>query len=436
MDRMNAPLSITGYATRIAIAMTLMLLRLTAGASAQTALTLDRALAIARENDIRLGIAGKGIDAAGLEQRELLRQRLPRLSFHGNALYAPTLPSFGYDPAITSGGQIGAQAVADYLLYDGGQNDLRLDRNRIDIEMLGGSRSLVERDLMLAVRLAFHDALRARGEVALRESFLQRLSDYLRLVESMYAGSIVGFTDVLRTRARVSDAKLALDDAITAADTARYALAELLGLPLDSTIAVTGSLDSIPPGPPFDPASSPDLAVAEMMVRRSRIDLDLAGLENRPVISAVADAGVLTSVDNLTLPAGERSSIVGISAGITVDLPLFNGGLADLHIAQRQIALDTARMGAALLRRTIERQEKQLRMQITRGSARLAIIRAAIDDADKNFLLTRSKYAGGGGSALEVLDAEQLLADNRLAELQTLADMQDLAARLQRLATP
>ncbi|MEO5929554.1 MAG: TolC family protein, partial [Candidatus Kapaibacterium sp.] len=118
------------------------------------------------------------------------------------------------------------------------------------------------------------------------------------------------------------------------------------------------------------------------------------------------------------------------------DIPILNWGITDLHVEQRQIGVDTLRLQAEILRRSLQRQNVELRSRLARGRDRLTLIRATIADAEKNFLLTKSKYAGGGGSALEVLDAQQLLSDNRVAELQTLADLQALAAKLERLITP
>ncbi|MEP7219595.1 MAG: TolC family protein [Bacteroidota bacterium] len=418
--------------------LSIFLLLLAAGmdASAQTALTIDRALTIARENNPRFGIADKGLAGAESARRELIRQRLPRVGFHGNATYAPTFPSFGYDPAITSGGQISAQVMIEHLLYDGGQRDLRLHQSGIDIDLIGRERLLMEHDLRLNVELAFNDAMHARDEIALREINVRQLADYLRLVEAMYAGSLVGFTDVLKTRVRLSDARLALDDAQGAADTARFALAELIGLPFDTAIAVAGRLDSLPQMGAFDPATNPDLAAFDLAVNRSLIDVELARRENSPVVSLLGDAGALTSVENITLPRSDRSSVVGVSAGVTVDIPILNWGITDLHVEQRQIGVDTLRLQAEILRRSLQRQNAELRSRLARGRDRLTLIRATIADAEKNFLLTKSKYAGGGGSALEVLDAQQLLSDNRVAELQTLADIQALAAKLERLITP
>lgn len=414
----------------------LLLVSAIVSVQAQTTLTINRALMIARENSPRFGIADKGLTGAQASRRELTRQRLPRVGFHGNAVYAPTFPSFGYDPAATSGGQISAQVMIEHLLYDGGQRDLRLDQSEIDIDLMSISRSLMERDLRLNVELAFNDAMHARDEIALRETNVQQLADYLQLVEAMYKGSLVGFTDVLQTRVRLSDARLVLDDARGAADTVRLALAELIGLPFDTAIAVAGRWDSLPDVGSFDPATNPDLTAFDLAVNRSLIDVELARRENSPVVSLLGDVGALTTVENITLPRSNRSSFIGVSAGITVDIPILNWGLTDLHVEQRQIGVDTLRLQAQLLRRSLLRREAELRVRIARSQDRLALIRETIIDAEKNFLLTKSKYAGGGGTALEVLAAQQLLSDNRLAELQTLADLHALMVNLQCLTIP
>ena len=53
--------------------------------------------------------------------------------------------------------------------------------------------------------------------------------------------------------------------------------------------------------------------------------------------------------------------------------------------------------------------------------------------AEENFILTKSKYAAGAALALEVLAAQQMLTESHLAEIQTLADIRSLNARIERL---
>ena len=55
--------------------------------------------------------------------------------------------------------------------------------------------------------------------------------------------------------------------------------------------------------------------------------------------------------------------------------------------------------------------------------------------AEENFLLTRSKYSGGGTLSLEVLSAQQTLTDIAFSKLQSLAEIRLLEARLEQLTT-
>jgi len=66
---------------------------------------------------------------------------------------------------------------------------------------------------------------------------------------------------------------------------------------------------------------------------------------------------------------------------------------------------------------------------------RLHIIQNNIKTRKIIFFLTKSKYAGGGTLSLEVLSAQQLLTDTKLSELQTLAGIQLLVAKMEQLTT-
>ena len=80
-------------------------------------------------------------------------------------------------------------------------------------------------------------------------------------------------------------------------------------------------------------------------------------------------------------------------------------------------------------------ESRKTRVQIIKQRERLSVIQNNITSAEDNFLLTKSKYAGGGTLSLEVLSAQQLLTDTKLSELQTLADIQLLAAKMEQLTT-
>lgn len=405
-------------------------------AVAQDTLTLDRAISLAQENNLALRIAENGLDAVPLASRELATTGLPRVTFIGNAGYAPSFAKFGYDPSLTNEGVIGAQMVVEQSLYDGGVRRLKAGQLGLDSARIVRERLLANKDMILMVKQAFVETLRAREEIRLRQESLRQLSDYLALVERLYAGSSVGYTEVLKTRVGLANAKLVLSTAVEEEDTARYALASLIGSSLDTISVLQGDLDSLSGGtdlPALDLSALPDVAVAELGVQHGLLDVDLARSGSRPTVSLIGDVGALTSMQNLALPATDRSSFIGASVALNVSVPMFDWGATAMRAEQSRIAVDTLRLQAELLRRSLQREYRQLVARITSARERLAVIRSIGADAESNFLLSKSKYAGGSGTALEVLDAQQLLVDNRSTEIGTLAGLCELYARMERL---
>jgi outer membrane protein TolC len=170
-----------------------------------------------------------------------------------------------------------------------------------------------------------------------------------------------------------------------------------------------------------------------MEIHRSLLEVDLAGHESRPTVSLLADAGLLTSGDNLRLPNDERDPIVGFSVGVAVEIPLFNWGATDLRIQQKQIAAENLQLENEQLRRVVDAQARRLQSQLTNASRRLEATRRTISIAEDNFLLTKSKFASGATLSLEVLSAQQMLTEGKLTETQALADIQTAIARIEQL---
>ena len=112
-----------------------------------------------------------------------------------------------------------------------------------------------------------------------------------------------------------------------------------------------------------------------------------------------------------------------------------NWGATDLRVQQKQLDADNLRLQSDLVQRSMSTESRKTRVQIIKQRERLYVIQNNITSAEDNFLLTKSKYAGGGTLSLEVLSAQQLLTDIKLSELQTLADIQLLAAKTEQLTT-
>jgi outer membrane protein len=409
--------------------------------SGQAAFTLDRCLALARAQNPRMRTAQNAIRAAELSHAELSTTKLPQIKLGASSIYTPTSGRIGYDPAITDGGQVAGQVIVQQSLYDGGIRGLKSDQISLDIDRFAKEKKIAERDLVFSVKQAFIETLRTEQEIALQGESVRQLKDYLDVVRRLSSVGNASYTDVLKTELQLSNAQLSHQKAAEEFAVAKYSLAELIGAPLDTAFSITGSLDdtthtgmesslfhAIP-----DSSSNLELSAASLALKRSVLDVELTQHENYPTVSFVGDAGLLTSGDNLRLPRDERANIFGYSLGVEMEIPLINWGATDLRVQQKQLDTDNQRAQSELLQRSITAELRKTQLQITQQRERLRFIKNNITSAEDNFLLTKSKYAGGGTLSLEVLSAQQLLTETRLSELQAMADIQLLNAKMEQL---
>ena len=413
-------------------------------AIAQTdSLSINRALEIARLHNLQLRIAENGMQSAALSRDELLTTKLPQLSFEGSAIYAPSSNHFGYDPAISNGGQFSGQIVARQSVYDGGIRNIRANQIGVDIDLRAKEYRLAERDLRYAVKQAFIEVLRSGEEIQLEAESVGQLTDYLEKVKQLSGGGNASYTDLLKTKVQLSNAEISYEKSRESSSLAKYTLAELLGGTIDTAFIAVGTLDDSLAAPIDsslqavpDSATNLDLSLAALSIQHHQLEVELTQQELSPTVSVIGDAGLLTSIDNLRAPYAERAGILGYSVGILLEIPFFNWGATNLRVEQKQRTVSDLRFQSELIRRSMISESKQIRLQLLKLRERLRSLRDNEKSAEENFLLTKSKYAGGGTLSLEVLSAQQLLTDAKLSELQAHADIQLLSARLEQLLTP
>ena len=422
------------------VTVVLLFLFSSAGGLAQDSLSLDHFLAAAKKRSPALRMAANALRSAEAARSELGTGGLPRISGLAGATYAPLPPVFGYDAALSNGGQVGAQILLRQSVYDGGVRSLRDDQSALDLRRLALESTLAEQDLEFAVRGAFIEALRADAVAALLREGLERLEGYAELVRRMNRSGLVTYTDVLKVDMQAASARSAIAGAGQDAASARVVLGEAAGEQIHAGALLAGSLegmvaaagsgeeDSLPRAPL-------DMKVADVLVARGEVERRLAARESFPVVEITADAGYLRSLENFRLPAEERIRGFGYSIGIGVEIPILQWGAIGLRGEQKELAADDLRQKREMLRRSLAAEFRRTAGGLSTARAQLRVLREGSAKADENFLLTKSMYAGGGALALEVLAAHQALSDSRLAEIQTRAAILLLSARRDRLLT-
>jgi outer membrane protein len=409
---------------------------------AQHILTLDDCLAIARKNSLALRISATNIRSTEFAQDELKTTGLPHLKLGAGALYAPSSKNFGYDPALSNGGQLAGQVLLQQPLYDAGIRRLKSTQLDLELTRLSHEHHSNERDIVFGVKEAFIELLFAQGATSLQQSSAEQLAEYLDLANRMYHGGNGSYTDVLKTSVQLASAHIAVERAKESRDIAKLSLAQAMGIPADTALIASGTLehmsiattDSLSRIVSDSSFTNLDLQMAQIEIDKGLVDVELAQSERLPSILLNADAGLLTSFDNLRLPIDERASMLGASIGVSVEMPILTWGAIDLRTEQRRLAVEVQQDQKELLRRSILTEQQKTLLQLHTAVNRLDALKQNVHTAEDNYSLTKSKYAAGGSLALEVLSAQQLLVETRTALLQTESDIRLLLAHQEQIS--
>ena len=441
MATVFAPPSQLRRAMRFLRSVVLLTALLGPSALGQHALTLHDCLSIALAHHPALVTADLSFRQALLLREELSTAGRPTISLEGDAFYAPTNGSFGYDPAISNGGEVSGRVLLQESLYDGGARGLKGTQLDLEIRRLAIGRRAVERDLIAGVKDAFVTLLQAHEQAKLEGASLEEISGYLDLVMRRARSGIVSKSDILRTEIQRNAARAAADKAYADELAARLLLERAMGIAADTSFAVAGSLkgeewqvpDSLMQETPDSSFATLDLAMAALQADQSRLDADISRAERHPAIALSADAGMLSSVDNLRLPRQNRSPFVGASVGMTIGIPVFTWGAIGLRVEQKALAAEIQDVRVHQLARSVESERLRVLIAIRSGRRLSVSCEANVRLAEDNYLLTKSRYAGGDALSLEVLTAQQAVTDTRLAALQAEVDCARAATVLEQL---
>ena len=408
---------------------------------AQQQLTLEQCLTLARANNLELRNASIALQSGKYSAQERAASQWPQIKVAGSAGYAPHSARSGYDPAITDGGQIGAQVTLRTPLYSWGTRALTLKRGKVDQKQREAQLARTEREVAASVKQLFVENLQGCEEVLLRIEAINRLSEYLDRVQLQYKGGSAGYGDILKTKTQLASAKEMLRKSQETVALSKISLAELLGMTPDTAFQLSGNIDTMlvragEANYSFDTAKIPELTAAHEEVEKGLIDLELIKRERLPAISLTVDGGYLSSVDRLNSSDSKNANALGFSTGAALEMPLLDWGALHFRRLQQQLAVDTLQIVTQMISRSFTAEFNRTTLQLNNARIQRGLIRERIKNADDDFLLAKSKYVAGAGTSSDVLLAQQALTDAKTDELQTKATIVILANRLDQFSSP
>lgn len=364
-------------------------------------LTLDEALALAREQGASVVLARGRVEEARARQTQAGRrfQENPALEVNG-----------GYRRAEDN--FLDFEAAVSQDLYAGRQRTARLAGTQAALERAEAELDEARRLRVQDAGAAFVRALGARERAALLARGREAADGLLAAFERRYEAGEATALELNRARTAAASARAEQSGAEAETGAALAELQGLLGLPPGETLDVRGSL-----------APRPDVDLPSL----------LAGLENRPDLRALAaelreaEAEALLGRALAQPGLGVRGGVGReegaeiVTAGVVVSLPVHNRG-------QETIAVGEARAGA--LRQALAAARGAAEAEVRGRHAALAqrltavreLERMALPALDDNESLAVKSFEAGEIDLGEFLLIRREILETRLAYLDRLLE--------------
>jgi len=322
-----------------------------------------------------------------------------------------------------NGRTLGVGASISVPLYAGGRirnnvraADTRVEAGRADLRATEG-------DIFTEAVAAYMDVIRDRSIVQLNRNQVRVLDTNLQATRDRFE---VG--DLTRTDVAQSDARLALSRSTLALAEGRLESSEenyrrVIGL-LPPDLAPPPPLPALPPDPDQATdaalANNADLASIAAQARAAGFDVAVARGGRLPTVSAGSSTRYLNALGRADEVAGQPNgslpnSTTATSVGLSLSVPLYQGGAAGARVRQAQAFRSQLQETAIAVERSVVASVRAA--FATYQAANEAIESNTIAVAANELALegTRAEQTVGTRNILDVLNAEQELLNSQVA---------------------
>lgn len=317
-------------------------------------------------------------------------------------------------------------------LYDGGATVNLVAGARQNMAAQDYEVARTRQEIVLAVKSAFYEVMKRRDLLEVAKSSLGSAEKHLEQARALHTEGISPRADVIKVEVQVSSAGLEVIRAENAVLQARANLAAAMGLPAASDFAVTpaGTLTPLPVLPPLAEslaqaqAGRPELRGIMARIEAARTNVRQSESGFYPSLSLDAAIGQQES----SYPPEDKKWSVGLTLGI----PVFERLTTRSKKNQAVAALNALKAGELQTLRGVELEVQQAWLALKEALERLALTGKAREQAEEDLRVSEGRYQEGVGNILEVIDAQNALAQAKTNDVVANYDIANARARLDR----
>lgn len=423
--------------------------------SAAPAITLDQAMALAIRNDPAFALARSTAGSARLDAAISRNALLPNAS--ANGIYTYTQPSGFIADTAPYGLRVlpifvANDSVHEYWAQILVNQSLSLPnlanwrRSQAVASQASADLESARRDLLARVVAAYFGVIDTADKAAVAQRALKEAQSFEDLTQKLEQGREVAHADVVKADLSLQQRQRESADAALAAEKARLDLGVLL-FPDPRTAYTLADQNKVPDSLPDEATvqaaaahNNPDLRSALSALKAAQNEVWASRLAYLPTIGLNYTYGINApelAVNAPKTPGTPNVRNLGYSASVTINMPIWDWFSTQDKVRQSELHEKAAQAALTNTQRLLIAQLDEYYSEARVAADQVASLKTSADTARESLRLTRLRYSAGEALALEVVDAENALAqaesalaDGRLRAQVARANLQTLTGVL------
>jgi outer membrane protein len=304
-----------------------------------------------------------------------------------------------------------------------------MSRARISQEIASTGIALTERDLKRSVTASYYRALLARRIVRIAQEALLEGQSFEKRTKLLFEGGEAAQADVIKASAQAANFQQALSAAQLEEKLAEQELASFWTSDVAQPLALADVFDETLPAPETEsPQSAPFLKRPEFNLLTAQqmgfqVDAKRARADMLPQLGVAFQYGF----DSTALRIHDR----GYAAFINLKVPIFDWHKARSAVQQAQLKEQQTEEARAMSERAFSKEYQNALTRVKQLFEQIALTLRQTKLAEDDLRLSRIRYEGGEGSALDVVTAQNQLAQARTNYYTTIANFLNAKADLE-----
>ena len=418
---------------KLAFALAVMAAAPAAPRAAET-LTLTRAVETALRESPSILEAGARRDAAAAAESEARAMRLPHVAIRevGMRTDSPAdvfglelmQERFSFPDFVASDpnqpdpiDNFTTEFEATWPIYVGGRVMAGIGQADQMAKAAQAASEHTREAVALATASAYMDAVLAERSTELARRARDTTARHVERAQALYDAGMVVESDLLQARVQLARMEEKLISAENGAELARAGLFRLMGVAQSSDYALDGEIAAVEPGvASLDEALAgafarrQDIHAASAQVEAARLGVRRAQGEYLPEVALVARYSL--NDDSPFGSNGESYALMGIASWNLWDWGQTRARVGGAR-ARHAVALQTERAH----RQQVEFEVRRAWQQVVEARARSGVAAGATGQAEKALSILEARFEQGVVRVADLLDAETMLDDARVREL-------------------